>query len=138
MRAGIGLIMVVFVMLPGCSSLNSFERQHYEVLKHEGLLVEEKSPVAAAALGLLPGCGSFYTHNWGLGIADFILWPASMLWDPIVAYHQAKWMNYQASRAYLAQMKQREMHDLDTRLAAGMINQVQYLQAKRQLELRFD
>ena len=43
--------------------------------------IKIKDPGLAAALGFLPGGGSFYTGQFGLGVLDVILWPFSILWD---------------------------------------------------------
>ena len=55
----------------GCASgLNSQQKaelRHYEA---NGLAVEEKSPGTGAALGLLPGGGSFYGREYGLAVVD--------------------------------------------------------------------
>lgn len=123
--------------LSGCSSLSSFERQEYQAMKTEGVLVADKEPALAAGLGLLPGGGSFYTRNYALGIVDLFLWPVSVCWDPVIAYHEAEAINYRASKAYLARLKAKQMHELDVALAGGQITQVQYLQEKRAVDSRF-
>ncbi len=55
--------------------------------------VKVKNPATAAILGLLPGGGSFYTGEIGLGIADLLLWPFSPIWDAPLAYSRAKEIN---------------------------------------------
>ena len=52
-----------------------------------------KKPGLAAGLGILPGGGSFYTGNIGVGVLDLLLWPFSVLWDPFVAHGKAKERN---------------------------------------------
>ena len=43
--------------------------------------IKIKDPHAAAAFAFLPGGGSFYTGQIGLGVLDLLLWPISILWD---------------------------------------------------------
>ena len=43
--------------------------------------IKIKDPAAAAAFAFLPGGGSFYTGQIGLGVLDLLLWPISILWD---------------------------------------------------------
>jgi len=43
--------------------------------------IKIKDPGAAAAFAFLPGGGSFYTGQIGLGVLNLLLWPFSVLWD---------------------------------------------------------
>lgn len=54
-----------------------------------------KDPAKAAVLGLLPGGGSFYTRDVGLGITDLLLWPFSPIWDMPLANKRATRLNQQ-------------------------------------------
>jgi hypothetical protein len=137
MRAGQLVGMIVCCILAGCNSLNTIQEQEYHSMRAEGLLIEEKNPTVAACLGVLPGCGSFYTGQYALGALDVITWPVSILWDPIAAYNQACLTNYQASRASITKMKQREMAALEDARDTGRITQVEYNQNKRVIESKF-
>ena len=95
-------------LFTGCASLTPNQRAEYAVMKQNGVLIEEKNPRVAAALGLLPGCGSFYTRQWGLGACDLIVWPASIFWDPFSGYGGAQVLNYEATRAHLNHLKAKE------------------------------
>ncbi len=132
---GFSLVALVFA-LAGCSSMNSFERQEFQVMKAEGVVVPEKEPALAAGLGLLPGCGSFYTRNYALGIVDLLLWPVSICWDPVIAYHEAEAINFRATKSYVGRLKGKQIQELDAALAGGQITQAQYLQEKRALDAR--
>ena len=55
--------------------------------------IRRKNPATATVLGLLPGGGSFYTGEIGLGIADLLLWPFSPIWDMPLAGKKAKEIN---------------------------------------------
>ncbi|MFN7950126.1 MAG: hypothetical protein U0610_00220 [bacterium] len=71
----------------------AFQNEGYTVEQSElasGFLqfsrgVRTKSTGTAFALGFLPGGGSFYVGNYGLGVLDLLLWPFSVLWDPAVS-----------------------------------------------------
>ncbi len=99
------LIVIVTSFSTGCASLNSMQRSEYQSMKLAGLAVEEKNPVLATALGVLPGGGSFYTRQWGLGVADFLLWPTSILWDPFAGHSGAEVINYDITKAHLKQVE---------------------------------
>jgi hypothetical protein len=63
----------------GCGHLSTAQMADYKQMQASGLAVQEKSPGAAAALGVLPGGGSFYTRQYGMGVVDLLLWPYSVL-----------------------------------------------------------
>jgi hypothetical protein len=54
--------------------------------------IPEKNPKTAAALGILPGGGSFYVRSYGIGLVDLLLWPFSIIWDPLIAASKARHM----------------------------------------------
>lgn len=58
-----------------------------------------KRTVVAGPLGLLPGGGLFFTEHYGGAIRDLLLWPLSVLWDPILAVKKAREQNMQATVA---------------------------------------
>ena len=71
--------------------------------------IEVKSPVTAAVLGLLPGGGSFYTGEMGLGIVDALLWPfGSTLWDAPLAWSRAKKQNMEET-IYFCELKGKKL-----------------------------
>ncbi|MHC4820341.1 MAG: hypothetical protein ACYTDX_01305 [Planctomycetota bacterium] len=41
---------------------------------------QEKTPVLAALLNILPGGGDVYNGEWGAFALDFLLWPLSPVW----------------------------------------------------------
>lgn len=134
-RGIVGVMLLASVA--GCNSLTTIQEQEYRSMKAEGLLVEEKHPTLAACLGVLPGCGSFYTGNYVLGAVDVITWPVSVLWDPIAGYNQACVTNYNASRSNLSRVKKRELSALEEARDAGRITQVEFNQSKRAIESRY-
>lgn len=96
--------------------------------------VQEKSPGLAAGLGLLPGGGSFYGRAYGWGVVNLLLWPVSILWDPVSGYDAAESINYQASKAHVASLKRRDMDRLDSKLLSNEIDLKAYTLEKRKVE----
>jgi hypothetical protein len=64
-------------------------------LGHPEVRYEElKSPTTAAWLGVLPGCGGFYTHRAELAVAGLLTLPLSITWEPEGAYSGAYQYNF--------------------------------------------
>ena len=122
----------------GCDGLNSRQEAEYRSMKSDNVAVTEKSPGTGAALGILPGCGSFYTRQWGLGIVDLLLWPFSVLWDPIAGYNGAQEINYDTSRENVKRLKKKEMEELDRQLADKKISTEEYTLQARKIEKKYD
>ncbi len=101
------------------------------------MAVQEKSPGAAAGLGLLPGGGSFYGRSYGYGVLNLLLWPISILWDPVSGYNAAESINYQATRAHVSSLKRREMDALDTKLETKEINLERYTIEKHKVDSKY-
>ncbi len=132
------IIIFVAILIVGCTTgLNSI--QHQELISYEskGLLIEEKNTGTATALGLLPGGGSFYTRQYGLGILNLLVWPYSVLWDPINGYRGAQEINYYATVANCNNIKNREISDLDTLLMTKQIDNNEYIIKKHSIENKF-
>lgn len=109
----------------------------YNSWKAKGVLVEEKSPSTASALGILPGGGSFYTGNTGLGIVNLLCWPLSILWDPVSGSDGAKTINYNATKALLDKKMGVEIRELDDKLTTGTIKNDEYIRSKHSIEQRY-
>jgi len=59
-RAPIIAVVLSCSLVTGCASgLNSVQSSEYKTWESKGLLVKDKDPGTAAALGILPGGGSF-------------------------------------------------------------------------------
>lgn len=126
------------VLLNGCASgLNSFQKSELDRYEARGLVVQEKSPGLAAGLGLLPGGGSFYTREYGFGVVNLLLWPLSIIWDPVGGYDAAKVINYQATKAKLDAERDKDLDTLDTQLQLGQIDMTQYTLEKRKIESKY-
>ena len=80
------------LLAAGCASLSPSEKADLQHLKDRGLgesgFEGPNSKAAAGALNLLPGVGNFYlaagrggdvSQAW-IGVANFCLWPISVVW----------------------------------------------------------
>lgn len=133
-----GAAIVCGFMLAGCATpLATAQKQELRNYEAKGMLIEEKSPAAGAALGLLPGFGSFYTRNYGYGVINLLFWPLSILWDPVSGYDGAVSINYYATKTAATSAMKKEMTMLDRALEDGRIAQADYLKSKRNIEDRY-
>jgi hypothetical protein len=131
-------IVFITFLISGCATgINSM--QHQELLGYEakGLAIQEKSTATATALGILPGGGSFYTRNYGFGVVNLLLWPFSVLWDPVSGYNGAEEINYHATVANANKQKDTEISNLDTLLMTQQLDNTQYILKKRQVEQKY-
>ncbi len=126
-------LVVIFCVLSavGCANgLNKVQEREYSVFEIEGALVEEKNPSTGAVLGLLPGGGSFYAREPGFGVVNLLLWPLSILWDPISGYDGAKAINYDLTKYQLKRKKKQELAALSEKLEYGEIDSEGYTREK--------
>ncbi|SDK47477.1 hypothetical protein SAMN05216189_103936 [Pseudomonas delhiensis] len=129
---------VLAALCSGCATgLNSHQKVEYTRYEAKGLLVEEKNPGTGAALGLLPGGGSFYGREYGFGVINLLLWPLSILWDPVSGYDAAKSINYQATRASIEAKEEKELNALDDQLKTGQIDVAAYTLEKRKIDRKY-
>jgi len=127
------------VLMTGCATgLNSVQQREYAAFENDGVLIVEKSPTTALALGLLPGFGSFYVREPGLGVINLLLWPLSILWDPISGQDGAKAINYDMTRHHLKKEKAKEFTALDEELLLEKIDNDAYVSAKRKIDAKYD
>lgn len=127
--------LVLFAGLYGCATpLTSGQNQELRAYQGKGLAVEEKNVGAAAALGLLPGGGSFYTRNYGIGVVNLLFWPASILWDPFSGMNGAKSINYYATKAVVSKHERHDLNQLDDSLMAGVLTKEEYVRKKREVQ----
>lgn len=130
--------MFAATIVSGCATpITSGQKQELQAYKAKGLAVEEKNSGAAAALGILPGGGSFYVREYGLGVVNLLLWPVSILWDPMSGYQGAQSINYYATREKVEKVKSKEINELDEQLMMGTIDNHKYISEKRQIEDRY-
>lgn len=131
-------LALVTSLTTGCASgLNSVEKREYRTFEHNNVLVQDKNPATGAALGILPGGGSFYAREPGLGVVNLLFWPLSILWDPISGYEGSKEINYSLTKQKLRKDKEQEISKLDDKLEVGAIDHSQYILAKREVEKKY-
>jgi hypothetical protein len=127
------------ILLGGCASgLNSMEKRQYMAYGQQGVLVEEKNPTSGALLGLLPGGGSFYAREPALGVVNLLLWPISILWDPVSGYAGSRSINYAVTTYAQRSEKAEALDALADQLATGAIDSQQYLVEKQKITNEYD
>ncbi|PVY76988.1 hypothetical protein C8D92_104221 [Tamilnaduibacter salinus] len=141
MRASIRLAIatIAIAVITGCATpLTGGQKQELRGYQAKGLAIEEKNPGAAAALGLLPGGGSFYVREYGAGIVNLLFWPVSILWDPVSGYQGAQSINYYATKQTLQRKKNKAVSQLEDKLMMETISKQQFISKKRQIENKYD
>ena len=132
------VIGLAFLVIQGCATMSQDQQTQYTLMEKNGVLVEEKSPTTGAWLGLLPGGGAFYGRSPWVGVVDLLLWPISVVWDPIVGYERAKMVNYDVTTANLAREKDKELNTLDNQLRLKQIDEQEYVIRKREIEHKYN
>jgi hypothetical protein len=89
-------------------------------------------------LGLLPGGGSFCAKEIGLGIANLLLWPISMVWDPISGYEGALALNYGSSKRYVKKLEEKELLELDYKLKDREISTEEHALERRRIMAKYN
>ncbi|MBM5459057.1 hypothetical protein H8F21_15925 [Pseudomonas sp. P66] len=138
--AGIALAISLVISATGCSThLMDGQKQELAVYESKGLLVEEKSVGLAAALGVLPAAGYFYTGHALKAVCSIPLWVISVgpLWMPVDAAGQAEVRNYYATRAHVEKSKARALRELDHRLEDKELSYEQHLREQRTIEAKY-
>jgi hypothetical protein len=140
MRMGAGVLAGVLLgaILMGCATpLNSVQKAELMGYRAKGLEIKEKNPTTGAVLGILPGFGSFYAREPAFGVINLLLWPISILWDPISGYQGSEAINYSATKATLDKKMHKELKDLDDELASGAIQKDDFFKKKKEIEHKY-
>jgi len=131
-------LMLVLASLQNCATgINSSQKKELTAYKAKGFYVEEKKTSLAAGLGLLPGGGSFYTREYSLGVLNLLVWPFSVLWDPISGHNAATRINYYATKEHVDDLKKEEMDELSDLLIAEKISNKAFILRKRDIDRRY-
>lgn len=128
------------VLATGCTThLADGQKQELAVYESKGLVVKEKSPGLAAALGVLPGAGYFYTGHPVLGVTTIPLWVISLgpLWMPFDAAAAAQTRNFYATRTQVERDKAKALRELDHRLEDKQLTYEQHLREQRTIEAKY-
>jgi hypothetical protein len=138
MKKNFHKFFILILLSCGACGLSSGEKAEYQAMANAGFEIREKSPAAAAFLGILPGCGSFYTRQYASGVIDLLTWPWSVFWDPILGYGQAEEINYQASKTHVIRLRNQKIDAIYELLIQKKISQDEYIRRKIHIERRFD
>lgn len=114
------------------------QEREYRAMESADVLVVEKKPEVGAAMGLLPGGGSFYARSPGMGVVNLLFWPLSILWDPVSGYQGSMAINYDMTKHKLKREMQTEISNLDNQLTLGELDTREYVIKKRAIENKFD
>lgn len=121
------VMLFTAVLITGCAAgINNRQKMELQTYESRGLAIEEKSPGAAAAFGLLPGGGSFYSREYALGVVNLLFWPLSMCWDPVSGHRAAMRINYIETKENVARLRERETTTLNQSRMAGLIDDTTY------------
>lgn len=132
------LLLVSILLVSNCAGgITSAQKRESTSYKAKGLYIEEKKVGLATGLGILPGGGSFYTREYGIGVVNLILWPFSILWDPLSGQRAAERINYYATKEHVESLKKEELNELMDLMMQEKINTKIYLIKKRQIEDRY-
>jgi hypothetical protein len=132
------VLSIGLLFLISCAAGLTYPQQReLECYKSKGLAVEEKTPGAAAALGLLPGGGSFYTRNYGLGVIGVLFYPLSITWEPINGYQASQTINYYATKESIRLAIAKEMQKLDEQLEDKEISEREYILEGRKIRAKY-
>ncbi|HFH4345620.1 hypothetical protein MKK05_01830 [Pseudomonas aeruginosa] len=132
------LIASTLALASGCASgLNSQQTAELEYYEARNLAVIEKSPGTGAALGLLPGGGSFYGRSYGLGVVNLLFWPLSILWDPVSGYDASQRINYTATRVHLEKLRQRDFDELQRLADNGALDGATLARKRQDVETKY-
>ena len=130
------LLLVAFAC--GCTTLTPQQKVDYDLMAKDGVLVKEKTPSTGAWLGILPGGGSFYGRAPGVGVVDLLLWPYSVVWDPVIGFERSKKVNYDLTAATLKKEKQAALTELENQHDLKNISDVEYVAKKRELDQKYN
>ncbi len=132
------LCVLVCFTIAGCAqSITSGQKAELNAYRTKGMEVTEKDPDVAKALGILPGGGSFYVGDYRSGIINLILWPTSIIWDPISGSNGAIAANYRATRQAVDNSRGAAMHDINTRFEQGELTETEYLTERERIERKY-
>lgn len=122
-------LLLSLLLTTSCvSGLNNNQKRKLSAAKYEfpESYEEEKNPGAALALGFLPGGGSFYTRNYETGAVNLLLWPLSILWDPINGINGSQEINYYATIRNIKREKKKELDKVKSEYSRQKISEKQF------------
>lgn len=76
-------------------------------------------------------------REYGAGVVNLLLWPASVLWDPVSGYDGANAINYYATKDAVGRKQKREIKNLEDNVSTGKIPQTDYIKLRREIEEKY-
>lgn len=138
-KKGLIVVLTSVTLLAGCASgISGRQKIELETYEARGLAVNEKSPGAAAALGILPGGGSFYGREYALGVVNLIFWPFSICWDPVSGHNAATRINYIETKNHVTALKNKETNELNQKMLNGLIDDYTYRMELANISQKYD
>jgi hypothetical protein len=137
----LSILLLVLSLTSSCvSSLNNNQKRRLSAAKMEfpDLYQEEKNIGISAILGILPGGGSFYTQNYGVGVVSLLLWPVSIAWDPINGINGAQELNYYSTLQNIKRRKSKEIQDLKLKYSKEHISNKEFNIQKMEIESKYN
>ena len=131
-------VLLVLSVMIGCTTLTPEQKTEYNMMEKDGVLIKEKDPTTGAWFGLLPGGGSFYGREPVVGVVDLLLWPLSILWDPVIGHETSQTVNYKLTVSSLQKEKQKELNELEDQKDLAKISEVEYVAKKREIEQKYN
>ncbi|MBI3818646.1 MAG: hypothetical protein HY286_08150 [Planctomycetes bacterium] len=93
--------ITLLAVLIACQAPSPSDKGRYQNITRQGYApVEEKSPLVALLLNILPGVGDIYNSEWGAFALDLLLWPISPIWAVPQGAITASNINKSATVAY--------------------------------------
>lgn len=131
-------IILLLSVAFGCTTLTTQQKTEYALMEKDGVLVQEKNPTTGAVLGILPGFGAFYGREPLVGVVDLLLWPVSIIWDPVVGYEASKKINYNMTVSSLEKERKKKLTEIENLRDLKKIDDVEYVSKKRAIEQEYD
>jgi hypothetical protein len=131
------LSTALIISLQACTPITQQQKLEYQAMQDTGLLVEEKNPGTGVGLGFLPGGGSYYGRRPGIGTLDLLLWPLSIIWDPIIGHNESKKINYDVTIAKIERMRNKELGALEDKHDLHQIDDEVYVVTRRRIKRKY-
>jgi len=132
------ILSLLLASLSSCvSGLSHSEDREYAMYKKKSMDLDTKNKYVGVGLGFLPGGGSFYTGNILIGVADLLLWPISILWDPFNGYNGSEKINYENAKEFVNKKKEMEVRDLTVKFESGALSQKDYTIQRQKLDDKY-
>ncbi|MCX2694979.1 hypothetical protein OO256_28715 [Pseudomonas sp. DCB_CB] len=131
--------LAVAITAQGCTTgIVEGQKRELAIYEEKGLMVKEKSPGVAAALGVLPMAGYFYTGHYVLAFTTLPLYPfLGPLWMPFDAASSAESRNYYATKMEVERNKAIELRKIDQKMEDKRLTYEQHIREQRAIEAKY-